>query len=220
MFCVAFSAFGHPMQVFWFVQQEKTNNEHESRTLKELREMKECTFKPSVNPTRLKETTLTAPAAIKGLERHLELQSSAKQMKRNQEELERKLFFSHVCEPCISWMSISSFNILARSLVHIPIIHSDCNHFKQAYTSSTRQYTIPRPFLLQTGQGRYSGRKTWRLTSKDKSTRADYHNYWVIMFQINHIWRVLFIPCLFKVYKSSYFKPMPFSSLHLCVWLL
>ena len=106
------------MQVFWFVQQEKTNND-ESRTLKELKEMKECTFKPSVNPTRSKETTLTAPAAIKGLERHLELQTNAKQMKRNQEELERKVFFSHVCEPCISRMSISSFNILARSLVHI-----------------------------------------------------------------------------------------------------
>ena len=64
--------------------------------------MEECTFKPAVNPNRLRETTGSAPAAIKGLERHLELQTSAKQMKRNQEELERKVFFSHVGEQCIS----------------------------------------------------------------------------------------------------------------------
>lgn len=75
------------------LRKEKASCEQESRTLRELEALKECTFKPHVNRSPpMKET---APAKIKGLERHLELQCSAKQMKREQEELERKVFFSH-----------------------------------------------------------------------------------------------------------------------------
>ncbi|KAI5064890.1 hypothetical protein GOP47_0019585 [Adiantum capillus-veneris] len=102
------------------LRKEKANFKQESRTLRELEALKECTFKPSVNPSPpLKET---APVTIKGLERHLELQCIAKQMRREQEELERKVFFSH------------------------------------AYSLPMRQYTIPRPFVLHTAQGRYQKR--------------------------------------------------------------
>ncbi|MCO5575407.1 hypothetical protein L7F22_029208 [Adiantum nelumboides] len=102
------------------LRKEKANFKQESRTLRELEALKECTFKPCVNPSPpMKEI---APVTIKGLERHLELQCNAKQMRREQEELERKVFFSH------------------------------------AYASPMRQYTIPRPFVLHTAQGRYQKR--------------------------------------------------------------
>ncbi|KAH7302548.1 hypothetical protein KP509_23G077000 [Ceratopteris richardii] len=77
------------------LRQEKASTEQESRILRELEALKECTFKPAVNP--VPPAKETAPAAIKGLERHLELQCIAKQMRREQEELERKVFFSHAC---------------------------------------------------------------------------------------------------------------------------
>jgi len=60
---------------------------------KEMRELEECTFKPSVHPVPPKEKD---PVVIKGLGRHLELQDLAKQMRKDQEEWERKIFFTHV----------------------------------------------------------------------------------------------------------------------------
>lgn len=60
---------------------------------KEMQEFKECTFKPAVHPVPPKEKE---PVVIKGLGRHLELQDLAKQMKKDHEDWERKVFFSHV----------------------------------------------------------------------------------------------------------------------------
>lgn len=60
---------------------------------KEMQELEECTFKPDVHPVPPKEKE---PVVIKGLGRHLELQDLAKQMKKDQEEWERKVFFTHV----------------------------------------------------------------------------------------------------------------------------
>lgn len=60
---------------------------------KEMRELEECTFKPNVHPVPPKEKD---PVVIKGLGRHLELQDLAKQMRKDQEEWERKIFFTHV----------------------------------------------------------------------------------------------------------------------------
>jgi hypothetical protein len=60
---------------------------------KEMQEFKECTFKPDVHPVPFKGKE---PVVIKGLGRHLELQDLAKQMRKDQEEWERKVFFTHV----------------------------------------------------------------------------------------------------------------------------
>ncbi|EFJ06844.1 hypothetical protein SELMODRAFT_430332 [Selaginella moellendorffii] len=65
----------------------------ESWTTRELAEIKECTFKPSVNRPRPR---VEPPKIIKGLERYFELQQIAKQMRKDQENLEKKVFFSHV----------------------------------------------------------------------------------------------------------------------------
>ncbi|CAM6129060.1 unnamed protein product [Calypogeia fissa] len=72
---------------------EKARVLEEMKVIRELQEFKECTFKPRVNklPPKDKE-----PVVVKGLGRHLELQDLAKQMKRDQEEWERKIFFQHV----------------------------------------------------------------------------------------------------------------------------
>lgn len=61
----------------------------------EMQEVKECTFKPDVHPVPPKEKE---PVVIKGLGRHLELQDLAKQMKKEQEEWERKVFLTRVNE--------------------------------------------------------------------------------------------------------------------------
>ncbi|KAG0566104.1 hypothetical protein KC19_7G039000 [Ceratodon purpureus] len=74
-------------------RQEKAKNFEQLRVQKEMQEFKECTFKPDVHPLPPKEKERVV---IKGLGRHLELQDLAKQMKKDQEEWERKVFFTHV----------------------------------------------------------------------------------------------------------------------------
>jgi hypothetical protein len=73
--------------------QEKAKSLEKLRVQKEMKEFKECTFKPDVHPPPPKAKE---PVVIKGLRRHLELQDLAKQMKKEQEEWERKVFFTHV----------------------------------------------------------------------------------------------------------------------------
>jgi hypothetical protein len=73
--------------------QQKTKSIEQLQAQRELEEFKECTFKPIVHVVPPKPME---PIVIKGLGRHLELQDLAKQMKKDHEEWERKVFFSHV----------------------------------------------------------------------------------------------------------------------------
>lgn len=63
--------------------------------LKELQEVRECTFQPMTHSAPPRTTNFVV---IKGLERHLELQNIAKNMKKDQQELEKKIFLTHVRE--------------------------------------------------------------------------------------------------------------------------
>jgi hypothetical protein len=73
--------------------QQKTKSIEQLQAQRELEEFKECTFKPIVHVVPPKPME---PIVIKGLGRHLELQDLAKQMKKDHEEWERKVFFSRV----------------------------------------------------------------------------------------------------------------------------
>ncbi|BBN18304.1 hypothetical protein Mp_8g01460 [Marchantia polymorpha subsp. ruderalis] len=72
---------------------EKARVLEEMKVIRELQEFKECTFKPQVNRAPPKDQE---PVMVKGLGRFLELQDLAKQMKKDQEEWERKIFYQHV----------------------------------------------------------------------------------------------------------------------------
>ncbi|EFJ04629.1 hypothetical protein SELMODRAFT_432232 [Selaginella moellendorffii] len=74
-------------------KEQFSTSMQESWTTRELAEIKECTFKPSVNRPRPR---MEPPKIIKGLDRYFELQQIAKQMRKDQENLEKKVFFSHV----------------------------------------------------------------------------------------------------------------------------
>ncbi|KAH8971423.1 hypothetical protein BDL97_02G141200 [Sphagnum fallax] len=74
-------------------RKQKTKSIEQLQAERELEEFKECTFKPIVHVVPPKPME---PIVIKGLGRHLELQDLAKQMKKDHEEWERKVFFSHV----------------------------------------------------------------------------------------------------------------------------
>lgn len=74
-------------------REDKAKNFEQLRLQMEMQEVKECTFKPDVHPVPPKEKE---PVVIKGLGRHLELQDLAKQMKKEQEEWERKVFLTRV----------------------------------------------------------------------------------------------------------------------------
>ncbi|KAJ7514687.1 hypothetical protein O6H91_23G055500 [Diphasiastrum complanatum] len=87
-------------------RKERAKSEKEYQTMRELQEMKECTFKPSLNSIPPKETS---PILIKGLERHLQLQEIAKQMRKDKEDLEKKVFFSHVCYVATKHNNITIF---------------------------------------------------------------------------------------------------------------
>lgn len=80
--------------------QERAKAHELEQVIKELEEMEECTFKPSVHTKCPRETE---HIEIKGLGRHLKLQDMAKQMKRVQQEWEKKVFFtdvnSHITQP-------------------------------------------------------------------------------------------------------------------------
>nr|PNR47920.1 hypothetical protein PHYPA_012393 [Physcomitrium patens] len=76
-------------------REDKAKNFEQLRLQMEMQEVKECTFKPDVHPVPPKEKE---PVVIKGLGRHLELQDLAKQMKKEQEEWERKVFLTRVNE--------------------------------------------------------------------------------------------------------------------------
>jgi hypothetical protein len=80
--------------------QERAKAQELEQVIKELEEMEECTFKPSVHTKCPRETE---HIEIKGLGRHLKLQDMAKQMKRVQQEWEKKVFFtdvnSHITQP-------------------------------------------------------------------------------------------------------------------------
>ncbi|OAE19668.1 hypothetical protein AXG93_1847s1290 [Marchantia polymorpha subsp. ruderalis] len=73
--------------------KEKARVLEEMKVIRELQEFKECTFKPQVNRAPPKDQE---PVMVKGLGRFLELQDLAKQMKKDQEEWERKIFYQHV----------------------------------------------------------------------------------------------------------------------------
>lgn len=62
--------------------------------MKEVEELAECTFKPQINPWPSKEAE--SGVQIKGVQRHLELQRLAKQIKFDRAEWEKKIFFSQV----------------------------------------------------------------------------------------------------------------------------
>ena len=85
--------------------QEKAKSFEQLRVQREMQEFKECTFKPAVHPIPPKEKE---PVVIKGLGRHLELQDLAKQMKKDQEEWERKVFFTHVIRLSSATWSMTS----------------------------------------------------------------------------------------------------------------
>ncbi|CAM6043603.1 unnamed protein product, partial [Sphagnum compactum] len=74
-------------------RKQKTKSIEQLQAERELEEFKECTFKPIVHVVPPKPME---PIVIKGLGRHLELQDLAKQMKKDHEEWEHKVFFSHV----------------------------------------------------------------------------------------------------------------------------
>jgi len=74
-------------------RKQKTKSIEQLQAERELEEFKECTFKPIVHEVPPKPMEAIV---IKGLGRHLELQELAKQMKKDHEEWERKVFFSHV----------------------------------------------------------------------------------------------------------------------------
>lgn len=74
----------------------RKKQEDQERISKELEELAECTFKPVINPWPPKEPDVDGGHQIKGVQRHLELQRLAKQMKIDQAEWEKKIFFSHV----------------------------------------------------------------------------------------------------------------------------
>ncbi|KAG0561388.1 hypothetical protein KC19_9G061100 [Ceratodon purpureus] len=75
------------------MKMERKKQEERERISKELEELAECTFKPVINPWPPKEPD--GGLQIKGVQRHLELQRLAKQMKIDQAEWEKKIFFSH-----------------------------------------------------------------------------------------------------------------------------
>lgn len=96
-----------------------------------MQEFKECTFKPAVHPVPPKEKE---PVVIKGLGRHLELQDLAKQMRKDQEEWERKVFFTHVIKLSLASCSdvsqdqVQQFDSEDQSLVRqlIALHHLTC----------------------------------------------------------------------------------------------
>lgn len=75
--------------------QERKKQEYRERVMKEIEELQECTFTPTINPWPPKEVGSSGDQ-IKGVQRHLELQRLAKQMKIEQEKWEKKVFFAHV----------------------------------------------------------------------------------------------------------------------------
>jgi len=75
--------------------QERKKQEDRNRIMRELEELAECTFKPAINPWPPKVVDPSGHQ-IKGVQRHLELQRLAKQMKIDQAEWEKKVFFAHV----------------------------------------------------------------------------------------------------------------------------
>lgn len=111
---------------------------------KEMQELEECTFKPDVHPVPPKEKE---PVVIKGLGRHLELQDLAKQMRKDQEEWERKVFFTHVSNQSHAKLELESkfliveINLLTR-------VHHD-NRYMISQDDST-QYLNHSLFTAET----------------------------------------------------------------------
>lgn len=80
---------------------------------REMQELEECTFKPDVHPVPPKEKE---PVVIKGLGRHLELQDLAKQMRKEQEEWEREVFFTHVSNRSQTLQGLLLANSLSKQI--------------------------------------------------------------------------------------------------------
>lgn len=132
--------------------QERLKQEENNRILKEIKELAECTFRPMITPLPSKDVD-PSNHHIKGVQRHLELQRLAKQMKSDQIEWEKKIFFSHVSiESRVKAPNNSNLNLL-------------CAEYYCAVSWSLRLFD----FLSKTTEGQSS---STQYRSRSISTQA------------------------------------------------
>ncbi|XP_073388442.1 uncharacterized protein [Physcomitrium patens] len=125
------------------IKQERKKQEDKERIMKEVEELAECTFKPQINPWPSKEAE--SGVQIKGVQRHLELQRLAKQIKFDRAEWEKKIFFSQVSQQNNERLK-QQYTIPKPFHFHTGSCHTHCNsHCQGSPLNQCRRLPISTP---------------------------------------------------------------------------